>query len=219
MASEPNAGLDRASEPARCRKFALSDAMILIAGTTLFLAMTDYLFAHLAEEFVNLCRRTVENRSSVWEHWPVFWVAIRRSLTGTLQFFDHILGGFLGGMVLAFLVLRGKRPRPPLRVLLRQPGTVAVLAMIFGALWIVGPLDYLFYPTVGSGQWISIHPSQTVSLAVGGCVTVAWAILALSRRWQAEPGWIDRMGRWLGVAAIVRMMLGILIYAVLLRYW
>jgi hypothetical protein len=39
-------------------------------------------------------------------------------------------------------------------------------------------------------------------MAVGGTVVLAWSALAISRQWQAEPTWIDGMGRTLGAAAI-----------------
>lgn len=193
--------------------------MILIAGLSLALALTARHFAPSLQESLGLCRRAAENRSIAWEHSRVFWMAVRTNLANTLHHADAILGGFLGGLVPAFLVVRGRRPRPRLPVILRQPGTLAVLAMIFGAFWITGLLDYLFYPAVGSGQWIAIDPGQVPGLAIGGSVIVAWAIVALSRRRQAEPGWIDRMGRWLGLAAIARLALGVLIHVVIPRVW
>ncbi len=39
-------------------------------------------------------------------------------------------------------------------------------------------------------------------IAVGGAVAVGWIALALSRRWKHEAGWVERIGRALGCAAI-----------------
>jgi hypothetical protein len=30
-------------------------------------------------------------------------------------------------------------------------------------------------------------------------VALAWALLAITRRWKSEASWIDRLGRMLGV--------------------
>ncbi|SIO38716.1 hypothetical protein SAMN05444166_4289 [Singulisphaera sp. GP187] len=211
MASDAVADVDRVAEPARCREFVLSDGMILIAGTALFLSMGSYLFAFLIEMLVSLGQKAAENRAEFLSHWPSFWKAIRYSFVNSLSYSVQILGNFLVSLMFAFFILRWKRPRPPLRLMLRQPGTVAVIAVLFGGLWIVGFLDYLFYPTIDN--------RLAVCLGTGGTVTVAWAVLALSRQWQAEPGWIDRMGRGLGVAAIVYMMLGILQHVVIPMVW
>jgi hypothetical protein len=40
--------------------------------------------------------------------------------------------------------------------------------------------------------WITI--STRNAYAIAG----AWTLLALSRRWKPDPGWIDRLGRLLG---------------------
>ena len=102
---------------------------------------------------------------------------------------------FLLGMTPAFLLVRLRRPRPPIRALLRQPGSVAGLAIIFGQVWVTGWLHRLFFGRLND-------PTVT-AIAVGGTVTLAWALLALSRKWEAERSWVDRLGRLLGVAAIV----------------
>jgi hypothetical protein len=211
MANQAIDSPDPATQQTRCRQFSLADAMILVAGTTLCFSMGFYLFAYLIDMLVSLFRKTVEHRSDLLEHWPIFWMAVRESLVNSISYLNQVLRNFLVSMVFAFLILRWKQPRPPLRVILRQPGTVTVMGMIFGALWITGCLDYLFSPT--------IEPNLAACLGIGGTVVLAWVILALSRRWQVEPGWIDRMGRWLGVAAVIQMVLGILQYQVIPRFW
>jgi hypothetical protein len=207
MANEAVATPSGAMEPTRRREFALSDAMILIAGVALFLSLTSYLFAYLLESSVSLYRKSVESRSDLLAHWPIFWVRIRGSLFDSLYYIDQILGYLLGAMVLIFPVLRCRRPRPPLHVLLRQPGTAAALAVLIGVGPIIIVLDRTLYP--------AIDPRLSGGLACGGGVTVAWAILALSRGWQAEAGWIDRMGRWIGAAAVLHMSLGLVLYVII----
>ena len=89
-----------------------------------------------------------------------------------------------------------RRPRPPWRALIVQPGFVATLAIAFGAVWVNGWAEVLLPRPHRidsfTGPWI----------VVGATVTAAWVVLALSRNWKAEPGWIDWMGRALGVLAI-----------------
>jgi hypothetical protein len=101
------------------------------------------------------------------------------------------------------LTFRLRRPRPPIRVLARQPGAVACFAAVAshfkslcGALllsWSLGDVDEI--SRVGSAIWYSLSSAGTTPSNV---VLVCWILLAASRRWLAEPGWIDRSGRVLG---------------------
>ena len=93
-------------------------------------------------------------------------------------------------MTTVFLLMRVRRPRPPIRALLRQPGTVAGLAVTFGLILVAGWMHFLFFGRLIDG---TVTP-----IAVGGTVALAWTCLALVRRWEAEPSWVDRMGRLLG---------------------
>jgi hypothetical protein len=113
---------------------------------------------------------------------------------------------FLFGMTPAFFILRLRRPHPPMRVLLRQPGTVAGLAMVFGLFWGTGCLLVLFSDQVDS---MTAAPA-----AIGGAVAAGWGILALSRQGQSERGWVDRLGRVLGCIAIGTGLLGLVIHRI-----
>jgi hypothetical protein len=98
-------------------------------------------------------------------------------------------------LTMIFLLIRVRRPRPPAGALIRQPGTVAGLAVIFALTFVVGWMHFLYFGRLIDG---AVTP-----IAVGGTVAVAWTCLALFRRWEAEPSWVDRMGRILGAAAIL----------------
>jgi hypothetical protein len=200
--------LSRAEDPKRCRKFTLSDAMILVAGTAFSLAISPFLahpIANLIEWLPRLCKEATAHTSYLFEHWPAFWAAIRFPLIQCLWFSCGSIELYVLGMTLPFLALRLKRPRPALRGLLRQPGMVASLAIVLGLIWVAAYLDYLFF-------FFQSHMHLTRSTGVGGTVAVAWAILTLGRRWQAEPGWIDRLGQSLGYAAICVALVVPLIY-------
>jgi hypothetical protein len=52
-----------------------------------------------------------------------------------------------------------------------------------------------------------MHYQPGIAVAVGGTVAFAWSVLALSKQWQSEPGWIDGTGRVLGTAAIAAALI------------
>ena len=60
----------------------------------------------------------------------------------------------------------------------------------------------------------SAGPSTAASVAMAGSVAAAWIVLALSRRWLSESGWIDRMGRILGAIAIANGLLGLVVHRI-----
>jgi hypothetical protein len=204
--SKAATGSDRTVELTRCREFRLSDAMILIAGAALALAAGSHLLLLLAEMLGRLCREAAAHRADLPAHWPVFWGATHDPLRNTLWYGFQVAEMFLVGMTPAFFVLRLRRPRPPWCALLRQPGTVAGLAMVFGLFW-------------GTGCLLASFPDRVDSMtaapaAIGGAVAVGWGALALSRKWEPERGWVDRMGRVLGCAAIGAALLGLMVFRI-----
>jgi hypothetical protein len=92
------------------------------------------------------------------------------------------------------------------RTLLKQPGTVAGLAVVFGLLWVTGWLHRTYF---GRIKYVT-----TTAIAVGATVVVAWAFLALSRKWEAEPSWVDCTGRLIGVAAITIGLLSLTVFGI-----
>lgn len=182
-----------------CRRFTLADAMILVAGVTLPLAIGplrgNAVVMLLRESPPKLWEAVAAHGGSAWEHWTPFWSAARQPLIQTVWTVCKIVQGYLYALTFCVLILRLKRPRPPARELLRQPGMVALLAIVFGLIWVPGYLDAFFH-------YFKDHTQLTVFVAVGGTVAVAWVVLALSRRARQEPGWIDRAGRALGATAI-----------------
>jgi hypothetical protein len=145
---------------------------------------------------------------------------------------DHILvmvAPHLVALTIAWLVARLRRPRPPLRRLVRRPGTVACLVALASLLVIVlwaattltmgsgfgrgyvvafGELAVRadrqptidLRPGIISGSWLFAYMDR-VSFAIAG----AWLQVWLSRRWRPEPTGFDRLGRaigwlWIGFA-------------------
>jgi hypothetical protein len=204
--SETVTGPDRAVELTHCRQFRLSDAMILLAGTALALSAGAHLLLLLADMIGRLCREAIAHRADLPDHWPLFWGATHDSLRYTAWYGLQMAETFLLGMTPAFFVLRLRRPRPPLRALVRQPDTVAGLAIVFGLFWGTGGLLWLFPDKVDS--------MTAAPIAVGGAVAIGWIALALSRWWKPELGWVDPIGRVLGWAAIGAALLSLMVFRI-----
>jgi hypothetical protein len=110
----------------------------------------------------------------------------------------------------AWVVLRFRRPRPSWLRMMRQPGAVACLSAsmafaIFQAWEIANQIlaRCLGVRHVGNGFVEIWEPEYLSKIRQGGLVgvtvLVAWLFLALGRRWRAEPIWLDRSGRLLGI--------------------
>ncbi len=102
----------------------------------------------------------------------------------------------------ALVPLRLIRPRPPWRLLARQPGWVAAcMAMLGLGLAAIGAGVAL----LGWGQTPSRSDAIQQSLfvvvpgAIAPMILGAWATLLLNRRWRPERSWVDRLGRALGL--------------------
>jgi hypothetical protein len=109
-------------------------------------------------------------------------------------------------MTPAFLIVRSRRPRPPWRRLIAQPGTIAALGIVFGQFWVTGLLAALL------PDWYD--PITGMSIAAGGTVAVAWVVLAMSRKWKVGLGSVDLVGRLLGATAIATALLGLIVHRI-----
>jgi hypothetical protein len=188
------------------RRFGLSDGMILMAGLALALAEGVHLWGLLAGRLVGLGWDVYAIVADLpWRGRPLR-AALRDDFRNTLWYGTQVAESLLFGFTPAWIVLRLKRPRPARMVLLRQPGTVAVLAMVFGAFWITGALVTLFP--------VAFQDGNAMPSAVGGSVAVAWGVLAVGRMWESDPGWIERLGRLLGWTAIGLAVLRPLIFRI-----
>jgi hypothetical protein len=109
---------------------------------------------------------------------------------------------------LALLILRLRRPRPPLRRLTLQPGFTAGLAIMVHAAFV--GLSFIKLARIelrgAAGlEWVTYEflLELTLSYGNGSAVAAVWLVAALGGRWRAERSWLDRSGRVLGVFWIV----------------
>jgi hypothetical protein len=107
---------------------------------------------------------------------------------------------FLVLLTLAIAILRLCRPRPPWSDLVWQPGLWACGAAVI-------TLDVLFWTELYYGSNL---PPEFVPCSV----IIAWLVLAASRHCSPEASWIDRAGRFLGIAWI-----GLFPVHLVLRFW
>jgi hypothetical protein len=161
----------------KCRAFTLGDAMILIIALALGLAIARPGIALVG----NAIRSLPRNRFG--------------TLAGAVslgRFLNILLLNFLFFLLPAFLILRLKRPRAPLRSMIGQPGFAACAAAVAIVLAFL-PSEVL--PPSGLARQVMEIAAQVLMPAA---VPLAWVSLIVTRRWAPEPSWIDRSGRILG---------------------
>ncbi len=182
---------DRTSAPRR--RFTLLDGMILVAATAV-----GYALVHVLERLIGE---------------GAFLSLIREAWTGGGMFSSMALVLYLiilpvlMAWTVALIPLRLLKPRPRFRRATCQPGLMAGIAvtlaigfmgLVVGILsismsWLIGGLD----------QVVMIQGVLMLPASLGLAVLVTWTTLLLGRRWRAEPSWIDRLGRIIGVAWVL----------------
>jgi hypothetical protein len=165
------------------RKFTLFDAVVSVAAAGLALAFARPHLTYLGANLGAIPIRGPAGWVGVWSY-----LRTRTDVTYSIVMFSFAsLYCFLFAWTLAFLVMRLRKPRPSLNRLVKQPGIVACEVLLFGMILTI---------------CLALHDQLLASVAMVStalAIPVAWAILALRGRWTAEPSWIDRLGRGLGI--------------------
>jgi len=208
--STPGGWIPMVKRPAR--RFTLLDAMILVGGAAVAMLGIRQLFSEDSDEIDSL------SFGSELFPWP-YWLTVGFRVAGLVLMVASI----------ALLVLRLIGPRPPIRRVMRQPGTVACFFAVACSLlsyvvrnvaeWSIRifsdtpHITVLGIPTLMSENpsaaavlWeylLPVLPSTTPCL-----VATAWLALWLGRNGRPEPGWIDRCGRVVGWSWIAWGMVG-----------
>jgi hypothetical protein len=136
----------------------------------------------------------------------------------TLEHILDLVAPHLAAGTIAVLVVRMRSPRPPLRRLVRQAGTVACMValavLLVIACWVgmttamgraveFSEHAIIANAVVHSRGSFALYPVTGRNLViyadrVGFAIAGAWLSLWLSGRWRPEPTWVDRLGRALG---------------------
>jgi hypothetical protein len=184
----------RTIDPSRPRQFGLLDAMILIVALALGLAWW---------------REWDRNGGDQWD-WDKHPESQFVEQANSARYWLGVAVLTLVTSTCAWVVLRFRRPRPSCFRMMRQPGAVVCLAasMAFAILQ-AGEIanqilsQCLGVRNLGNGFGYRWDPEYFSKIRLGGLVgvtvLVAWLILALGHRWRAEPTWLDRSGRLLGI--------------------
>jgi hypothetical protein len=185
------------------RRFGLLDGMILIAATAAGLALGRAL-----------------GPPAVWPGrpaallvapaggWTVGEIALRAA-TAWAPAIPCLVAWTFG-----VLALELRRPRPPWRQLVSQPGLVAQVvavltlvvhaAVLLDAAWFDGRFGYASPARL---QAVALNAALLLAHRVGWSVIVAWTALALSGRWTSGSAWPERVGRLVGVGWVVSFLL------------
>ena len=117
---------------------------------------------------------------------------------GIGRFLNIVVLNFLFFLLPAFLIVRLRRPRPPLRSVIRQPGFAACASPV--AIFLASLPFALLAPSGLAGRVIEIAGQVLIAAAV----PLAWiALIATCAGGTPRPSWIDRLGRILGALWMV----------------
>jgi hypothetical protein len=182
----------------------LGDVMLLVALTGVGLATCRYAMDAWSGGGASVFRPFAPFENGVTSFAVVVSAAGFVAITLTL----------IGGWTLVLPLIRLKTQRIGLRRLLRQPGFTACLAAVFGMLAGWGHLVL----TIGISRlvdgrlrlplfvWVRQYVLGDMLVEAGVWVAAVWTFQVLSGRWRAQPDWVDRVGRVLGVVWIVAGM-------------
>jgi hypothetical protein len=170
------------SEPTTIRRLNLIDAMIFIIALGLGLALARPAFTLIADAV------------SRDPHWRFQRLAGAVSLARMLNI---VLLNFLFFLLPAVLIVRLRRPRPPLRSLIDQPGFVACALPV---VIVLVTLPLAFWPLPGAAGGAVEFGVQALLITAS---PLAWVSLIATRRWNPERSWIDRLGRLLGALGMI----------------
>ena len=130
------------TETTRGRRFGIYDVMVLIAGVALLFAFENSKIRKLIQQFVELWKAIAAYFGFLpaSPYWPPQFLtkAIATYWSGVVWYGVQAAELLILVMTAVFLLMRVRQPRPPLRALLRQPGTIAGLAVTLGLIFVAG---------------------------------------------------------------------------------
>ena len=163
------------------RKFTLFDAIVSMAAIGVTLAVAR---SHLTYLWANLSAIPYPGPAG----WAGTWAYLRTrtDVSGSIVMLSFTsLECLLVCWTLAFFIMRLRKPRPPLRRLVRQPGMVAC------EVWLLGMLLGICIATFEAHP----HLGLVVVVLTACAIPVAWTILALLGAWKrnlaGSTAWVE----------------------------
>jgi hypothetical protein len=201
-----------AMQSGSCRRPNLGDAMILIVAAALAMAITKQVDARPPFVLIkNVIVSAFGSDAMVASLWIAKWIS-----------------PWLLTMAVALLVIRFRQPRPRLRRIWHQPGTLAstlgILALIFvGLISLALPALHIFILLLGGFSGSNTNPPMELASFLaevtsysGTLILGSWLTLALSGRFRSEPGWIDGLGIIVGFCWITAHLISWVCYRIFL---
>ena len=184
------------------RHFAISDLMILVAGSALGCAWTR-------ANWNSAGKTIVLPTSTTWRE--------------TWQTAIQLPTPLLFSLGIAALICRFIPPRPSMVQISRQPGVVALAILTFvlsiNASMLFAKFVVEFFSTALPGEVLAKAPFLLPDaselfiyqvIAAGPSVMTCWFLQNLTRQWKPDRSWMDRTGRTLGVGLITIEILWLL---------
>lgn len=127
-----------------------------------------------------------------WNRFQVFWAEAERAPTWQAYVgMAHVdLTIALLNLASAYVLIRLMPPRLPGRDLILQPGMLSLLLLIGLA---------LLYMALSA----FVAPASGTNMIIALALALSWAGACLRYRSRAEPGWIEALGRCIGVGLVV----------------
>ncbi len=192
--------------PTGARPFGILDGMTLVAALAVGIATVRWVFPEVTTVSLSQVIETVRKAMSERK-----WIEAL-SLIAEIKMF--LLNLPMALLSLALLILRFRSPRPRRRRMFSQPGVMACVSVSATAIItaLLALLSLMIPALRGTGGDPLNGFLVLGSSACGFAVAVSWMTLVLVGRWRPERGWIDRMGRvlglyWMSLAPVEAMFL------------
>jgi hypothetical protein len=198
-AEEPDQVRLGSIEAPRCRRFTILDGMIVVLGVALWLVQIRGWMRDSAYEQIRLQPPVTSNRSIA---------------DFAVSFFALSIKYLVVTLTLTYMILRLRRPRPPVWDLCWQPGMLTSLIVL--SYHLVLSLCFLVSHVIHSILYLTLNPlfgdRSEFHYLPGFLVACGWGAAKLMGQFRPEPGWIEWLGRALGLGW---MTAGILLYFVI----
>ena len=141
-----------------------------------------------------------------WNQFQMVWTGIRKapSWQSYIGMFQGGVGLSLWMLTVAYLVMRLIPPRPLGPDLMRQPGMLLLASM-----FVIIITEILLSVFISLVPWTNV----IVALALG----LSWLSASRRNRSRAESGWIEGIGRSVGVGWIVTTAMSYPLYLLVYR--